>query len=97
MKNGLLCIDWIVKHLELFFVDRAMMLDWDLSRSLADRVLQKEYLFITKAIPEKESFVEYGPLGDLVESEIRIKKWVVEDGLPSETRFKLMKLEVNIA
>ena len=63
----------------------------DLSRSLADRVLQKEYLFITKAIPEKESFVEYGPLGDLVESEIRIKKWVVEDGLPSETRFKLME------
>ena len=63
----------------------------DLSRSLAHRVLQKEYVFITKAIPEKESFVEYGPIGDLVQSEIRIKKWVVEDGLPSETRFKLLE------
>ena len=63
----------------------------DLSQSLADRVLEKEYIFITKAVPEKSNFNEYGPIGDLIDSEIRIKKWVVEDGLPSETRFKLIE------
>lgn len=62
----------------------------DLSRSLADRVLDKEYVAIARGIPKQDSWVETGPIGD-IDSPIRIKKWVVPDGLPSETHFKVLE------
>lgn len=58
-----------------------------LSFALQDRTLQKEYFAIAHGVPEHDSWIEDGPIGDLQTSEIRIKKWVVPDGLPSETHF----------
>ncbi|SMF55262.1 RluA family pseudouridine synthase [Pseudobacteriovorax antillogorgiicola] len=62
----------------------------ELSRSLADRVLEKEYLAIARGEPKKDAWVESGPIADLDSSEIRIKKWVLPHGLPSETHFKVL-------
>lgn len=63
----------------------------ELSASLARRVLDKEYLAIAKGFVEEETWHECGPIGDLVESPIRIKKWVVEGGLPAETFFEVLE------
>lgn len=60
-----------------------------LAISLADRSMHKEYLAIAHGQPNEESWIESGPIGDLSASEIRIKKWVVPDGLPSETHFSV--------
>jgi 23S rRNA pseudouridine1911/1915/1917 synthase len=49
--------------------------------------IEKEYLLIVKGIPREIQWTCQGPLGDLLESQIRIKKWVVEGGLPSLTDF----------
>lgn len=62
----------------------------NLSKSLADRVLEKEYLAIARGVPSQDSWIEDGPIGD-VDSPIRIKKWVVPEGLPSETHFKVLE------
>ena len=86
MKNGLQFIGLIEKLQERVLCGSTHEVRLDLSQSLADRVLEKEYIFITKAVPEKSNFNEYGPIGDLVDSEIKLRNWVVEDGLPSETR-----------
>lgn len=62
-------------------------------QALADmfeaKTIQKEYLLIAAGVPKEQSWSCQGPLGDLVESQIRIKKWVVEGGLPSSTDFIL--------
>ncbi|MFW7379382.1 MAG: RluA family pseudouridine synthase [Oligoflexus sp.] len=63
----------------------------ELSRSLAKRVLDKEYLAIAKGRPKAASWAETGSIGDLSDSPIRIKKWVVPDGLPSETEFEVLE------
>lgn len=63
----------------------------ELARSLARRVLDKEYLAIAKGIAPAESWVEQGPIGDLKDSPIRIKKWVVPDGLSAETHFEVLE------
>ena len=62
----------------------------DLAMALADRDVEKEYLAICMGEPQHDDFTEKGPIGDLVESKIRIKKWVVPDGLPAETRFSFI-------
>ncbi len=62
-----------------------------LAASLASRTLQKEYLAIAHGHCQEAHWTEQGPIGDLTQSEIRIKKWVVPDGLPAETRFQLLE------
>lgn len=61
-----------------------------LSMNLAERILEKEYLAIARGVPTLDSWIERGAIGDLLDSEIRIKKWVVDDGQPSETHFKVL-------
>lgn len=60
-----------------------------LAMSLAERSLHKEYLAIVHGRVGEDNWIENGPIGDLSASEIRIKKWVVPDGLPSETHFSV--------
>lgn len=63
----------------------------ELSRSLAKRVLDKEYLAIAWGSPKQANWLETGPIGDLPDSPIRIKKWVVPEGLPAETEFEVLE------
>ncbi len=63
----------------------------DLAQSLASRSLQKEYLAIAHGISKEPFWIAEGPIGDLSSSEIRIKKWVVSGGLPSETHFQVLE------
>ena len=62
-----------------------------LAASLAARTVRKEYLAIVRGtVPDHQrEWIERGPIGDLTDSAIRIKKWVVPDGLPSETSFRI--------
>jgi 23S rRNA pseudouridine1911/1915/1917 synthase len=60
-----------------------------LSRDFETRKVQKEYLAIGRGVPPAPAWTADGPIGDLVESAIRIKRWVVPGGLPSETRFEV--------
>ncbi|NRA65033.1 MAG: RluA family pseudouridine synthase [Pseudobacteriovorax sp.] len=60
-----------------------------LSRSLESRTLGKEYTAIVKGVPKQPSWTIEGPIGDLEDSKIRIKKWVVPDGQSAETDFML--------
>jgi 23S rRNA pseudouridine1911/1915/1917 synthase len=62
-----------------------------LAASLADRTMQKEYLAIGCGQAQEDSWIESGPIGDLTTSEIRIKKWVIAGGLPSETHFRVLE------
>jgi 23S rRNA pseudouridine1911/1915/1917 synthase len=49
--------------------------------------IAKEYQLIVHGIPQQVSWSVDGPIGDLAESKIRIKKWVVSGGLPAQTDF----------
>lgn len=62
-----------------------------LSKALYSREVEKEYLAIVNGIPERESWKELGAIGEPVGSRIRIKRWVVPDGLPSETWFQTLE------
>lgn len=63
----------------------------DLANSLARRTLRKEYLAIAHGTCREPYWVDSGPIGDLSDSAIRIKKWVVPEGLPSETHFQVLE------
>jgi 23S rRNA pseudouridine1911/1915/1917 synthase len=60
-----------------------------LARALARRDVKKQYLAICRGVPREEHWIADGPIGDLSASAIRIKKWVVPDGLPSQTAFSV--------
>ena len=60
-----------------------------LAKDLAARKMAKEYLAIARGAPVDRGWTEDGPIGDLVESQIRIKKWVVEGGLNAKTHFSV--------
>jgi 23S rRNA pseudouridine1911/1915/1917 synthase len=62
-----------------------------LSASLAQRVLDKEYDAIAYGRAPRDEWVADGPIGDLPDSPIRIKKWVVPNGLPAETEFSVQE------
>jgi len=51
--------------------------------------VSKTYLAICRGEPGAESWTASGPIGDLPDSEIRIKRWVVADGLAAETAFSV--------
>ena len=61
-----------------------------LSADWAARKVHKEYLAIVNGLPDHDSWTESGPIGDLKESQIRIKKWVVPEGLDAETGFETL-------
>jgi 23S rRNA pseudouridine1911/1915/1917 synthase len=61
-----------------------------LARSLAARNLHKEYLAVVHGHSKEDRWIENGPIGDLISSEIRIKKWVVPDGQSAETHFQVL-------
>jgi len=58
--------------------------------------IHKEYLLIVAGIPNEEQWKVNAPLGDLVDSKIRIKKWVVTDGLPAETDFVVEGMRIDL-
>jgi 23S rRNA pseudouridine1911/1915/1917 synthase len=51
----------------------------------------KEYVAIARGTPSELTWINNMAIGDLEESRIRIKKWVREGGLPSETHFVMME------
>jgi 23S rRNA pseudouridine1911/1915/1917 synthase len=53
--------------------------------------IKKEYLLIAKGVPSISSWSIGGAIGDLAESKIRIKKWVVDGGLSAQTDFVVEK------
>ncbi len=66
-----------------------------LSRSLEQRRVSKEYIAICRGVPNWKSLLELGPIGDLEGSRIRIKKWVVANGLQAETEFRVLGVKNN--
>lgn len=58
-----------------------------LSLDFEHKRIHKEYLALVSGEPSESSWISQEPLGDLVLSQIRIKKWVVPDGLEAETHF----------
>ena len=63
-----------------------------IAQDFEHRRIKKEYLAIARGVPSQDKWIADGPIGDLRESEIRIKKWVVADGLPAETHFEVEDL-----
>jgi 23S rRNA-/tRNA-specific pseudouridylate synthase len=63
----------------------------DVRQKLADdfeaKKIRKEYQLIVSGIPSENSWTVDGPIGDLTQSKIRIRKWVIEGGLSAETHF----------
>jgi len=60
----------------------------ELARQMRVKKVVKEYLAIARGkIPADKLWVVDAPIGDLKTSRIRIKKWVVADGLPARTEF----------
>lgn len=60
-----------------------------LASDFQSRRMRKEYLAIARGVPEVPKWIADGPIGDLVASQIRIKKWVVPGGLPALTEFEV--------
>ncbi len=58
-----------------------------LAQQLSSQKVNKEYLAIVKGNPKVNSWVVDQPIGDLEDSEVRIKKWVVPGGQPSRSDF----------
>lgn len=58
-----------------------------LSADWAARRVHKEYVAIVNGVTRDDQWTENGAIGDLKESRIRIKKWVVEGGLDAVTSF----------
>lgn len=60
-----------------------------LSRDFETRQVDKEYLAIGRGTASSRYWIADGPIGDLIESAIRIKRWVVPGGLHAETGFEV--------
>lgn len=72
----------------------------DIRKKLADEFeaknIRKEYQLIVSGQPIDQNWTVDAPIGDLVESRIRIKKWVVTGGLPSQTDFVLEEIKNSV-
>ncbi len=66
-----------------------------LSRQFMERKIKKEYLLISHGIPEEKMFEVDQPIGDPIDSQIRIKKWVSENGLPAQTIFETIGISFD--
>ncbi len=53
--------------------------------------IKKQYLALVHGVPDWQTQLCEAPIGDLVESRIRIKKWVSASGLSAKTRFTVLK------
>ena len=53
--------------------------------------INKTYQALCRGVARETTWLADFPIGDLPESQIRIKKWVVAGGLPSQTRFRVLK------
>lgn len=62
-----------------------------LATDLQRQKVIKEYLAIARGETNEHSWIVDGPIGDLTDSVIRIKKWVVEGGLPARTDFMVLE------
>lgn len=62
-----------------------------LAAQLADRKVIKRYLAIVCGRPKEDVWRVDAPIGDLEDSEIRIKRWVQADGQPAVTDFELLE------
>lgn len=62
-----------------------------LATDFAERQLRKEYIAIARGLPKFDHWVADGAIGDLAESAIRIKKWVVPGGLHALTEFSVLE------
>lgn len=60
-----------------------------LSQDFETRRVAKEYLAIARGQAPTPKWIADGPIGDLVESAIRIKRWVVPGGQFAETMFEV--------
>jgi 23S rRNA pseudouridine1911/1915/1917 synthase len=58
-----------------------------LAADFESKKMAKEYQLIVHGVPNQTSWSVDGPIGDLADSKIRIKKWVVSGGLPAQTSF----------
>ena len=74
----------------VLFGDSDSMLH-SLSELFSQQKIKKEYLLIVNRVPEEDSWTVDAPIGDLVESEIRIKKWINCDGQYAETDFETLE------
>lgn len=61
-----------------------------LSIDFAERRVYKEYLAIARGVAEADQWTNDGAIGDLKASRIRIKRGVVENGLPAKTEFRVL-------
>src|SRR5690606_34289634 len=61
----------------------------ELNRMWRAGEVKKEYLAIAQGTAIEDTWSVDGPIGDLVTSQIRIKKWVVPDGQSALTHFKV--------
>ncbi len=52
-----------------------------------ERKIKKEYRLIVRGKPARDEWVVEAPIGDIKNGRIRIKRGVVDDGLPAETHF----------
>jgi len=61
-----------------------------LSEEFRDRVMKKTYTAIARGVPKQKDWLVDEKIGDLTSSSFRLKKWVVDDGQPSQTYFKML-------
>jgi 23S rRNA pseudouridine1911/1915/1917 synthase len=66
-----------------------------LSKELRERTLEKTYLAIAQGVAKEDYWVEDGPLGMTGDTLWRDKRWVVPDGLPSQTEFSVVERAGN--
>lgn len=60
-----------------------------MSKDFQSRRIRKEYQAIVRGVPETPKWIADGPIGDLMKSAIRIKKWVVPEGQTALTEFEI--------
>ena len=66
-----------------------------LSRELRQRTIEKTYMAIAQGVAKKDYWVETGSLGMTGNTAWRDKRWVVENGLASETEFFVVERAEN--
>ncbi|MEZ4743055.1 MAG: RluA family pseudouridine synthase [Bdellovibrionota bacterium] len=62
-----------------------------LSEEFRHRVMKKVYIAFVRGIPTNDQWSVNEKIGDYPHSSFRLKKWVVQDGLPSQTFFEVVE------
>ncbi|MBI2603693.1 MAG: tRNA epoxyqueuosine(34) reductase QueG [Deltaproteobacteria bacterium] len=61
----------------------------ELSESFRQRTMEKMYYAIACGLPEREVFEVDQPLGETKRTSFRLKHWVIPDGAPAQTLFRV--------